>query len=137
VNIDIKSEDVLDKVKERLYHLVECRDFIDAFVSCGLHLKLIERQAKSQWEHERGRFEKELKDYNDAYKTHALQLAERGLLKSHIDRWLVDVEHLERAERLVGTIYGAVGGGYNDLPNDPPHKFSSWIRSIRKFDDSE
>lgn len=137
VNIDIKSEDVLDKVKERLEHLTDCRDFLTAFVKCGLDQKLIEKQAQSQYAHERGAFEKELKAYHDAYQHHAMQL-DTGSRSSTIDRWLVDVEHLERAEHLVTTtIYLAVGGGYNDLPNTPPYKFSDWIRRLTKFDDSE
>jgi hypothetical protein len=137
MNIDIKSEDVLDKVKERLGHLVACRDFLDAFLKCGLDKKLIEKQAKSEYAHERGAFEKELKEYRDAYQHHAMQL-DMGSRSSTIDQWLVDVEHLERAEHLVTTtIYLAVGGGYNDLPNDKPYKFHDWIRSLTKFDDSE
>lgn len=136
MNIDIKSEDVLDKVKERLDHLVSCRNFIDAFVKCGLDKVVIEKQAKSKWEHERGRVEKELKEYREAYQHHAMQM-DTGSRTTFIEQWLVDVEHLERAERLVSTIYAAVGYGYNDLPNDPPYQFHDWIRSIHKFDDSE
>lgn len=136
MNIDIKAEDVLDKVKARLDHLVSCRNFIDAFVKCGLDKVVIEKQAKSKWEHERGRVEKELKEYREAYLHHAMQM-DTGSRTTFIEQWLVDVEHLERAERLVSTIYGAVGHGYNDLPNDAPYQFHDWIRRIHKFDDSE
>lgn len=136
MKIDIKSEDVLDKVKERLEHLVDCRDFIDAFVKCGLNKTVIEAQAKSEYAHERGCVEKELREYREAYQHHAMQL-DMGTRASTLDRWLVDVEHLERAEHLVGTIYSAVGGGYNDLPNDVPYRFNDWIRRLHKFDDSE
>lgn len=132
MKLELKSKAVLAAVVDRLTHLDNCRRFVEDFRRHKLHERVIAKQAKSEYAHERGRFEGELKRYDELRRTFA-QGAEIAPL-TPVTALLAEIEELEKAEELVSSIGSAAHYDYEVMSD---HKMRSRLDSLTGFDDSE
>ena len=130
MKFELKSEQAVAMMVERLNHLDSCRRFVADFRRSDLPKYIFEKEAQEKHVGLQTRFKGELERYDEELRKNAQNAEITPLSPAML--LVQDIEEMEQAAKIVSSISSAM-----HYDSKMPYELRSRLDTITGFDDSE